>query len=69
MFVSNFPDTTHKGYQFYYDYDYNSIAVELDPSCLNTKIFSQQANYSQSKAIKYSLNSEEERRSMFDFTL
>ena len=27
-FKNNFPDVTHKGYTFYYDYDYNAITVE-----------------------------------------
>lgn len=67
-FVNNFPDISHKGYQFYYDYDYNSIIVELDNSCINTNIYSQKSKYSQFRGIKYALNSEDERRSMFEIS-
>ncbi|KAB7664165.1 SEC-C domain-containing protein [Bacillus sp. B1-b2] len=65
-FKNNFPDITHKGYTFYYDYDYNAVTVELDPSCINIDIFSKSKDYSQFRPIKYHLNSEEERRSIFD---
>lgn len=65
MFKNNFPDIKHKGYSFYYDYDYNAITVELDPSCVNIKIYSENTNYSQFSPIEYMLNSEEKRKSMF----
>lgn len=68
MFMNNFPDINHKGYRFYYDYDYNAISVELDPSCVNIKIFSEHTSYSKFRPIKYLLNSEEERKSMFDLS-
>ncbi|PED57337.1 preprotein translocase subunit SecA [Bacillus anthracis] len=67
MFKNNFPDVNHKGYRFYYDYDYNAISVELDPACVNLKISSEHTEYNQYRAIKYPLNSEEKRRSMFNF--
>ena len=69
-FKNNFPDIEHKGYKIYYDYDYNAIEIELDPSCVNIEIFSETQSYNQWNPIKYHLNSEEERRSMFeiDFT-
>lgn len=38
-YKNNFPDVTHKGYKFYYDYDYNAITVELDPSCVYKNLF------------------------------
>ena len=44
-FKNNFPDITHKGYTFYYDYDYNAITVELDPSCVNIKMHSEHTSY------------------------
>ncbi len=66
-FKSNFPDINHKGYKYYYDYDYNSIIVELDPSCIRLSIFSKHTNYSQFNPIKYLLNTEEQRRSMFTY--
>lgn len=65
-FKNNFPDVKHKGYRFYYNYDYNAITVELDPSCVNIDIYSEQTSYSQFSPIKYLLNSEEKRKSMFD---
>lgn len=65
-FKNNFPDVKHKGYRFYYNYDYNAITVELDPSCVNIDIYSEQTRYSQFSPIKYLLNSEEKRKSMFD---
>ena len=64
-FKNNFPDATHKGYTFYYNYDYNAITVELDPSCVNIEIHSEHTGYSQFSPIKYLLNSEEKRKSMF----
>ncbi|MFC5700142.1 YecA family protein [Cohnella faecalis] len=65
-FKNNFPDITHKGYTFYYNYDYNAIAVELDPSCVNIKIHSEHTGYSQFSPVEYLLNSEEKRKSMFN---
>ncbi|MGY2611204.1 YecA family protein [Bacillus pretiosus] len=67
IFKRNFPDVKHKGYRFYYDYDYNAVVVELDTTCVNIEIFSGHTDYSQFRPIEYSLNSEEERKSMFDF--
>lgn len=64
-FKNNFPDVGHKGYKFYYDYDYNAITVELDPSCVNIKIHTEHTGYSQFSPIEYLLNSEEKRKSMF----
>ncbi|MFV8830517.1 YecA family protein [Alkalihalobacterium sp. APHAB7] len=64
-FKNNFPDVTHKGYKFYYNYDYNAITVELDPSCVNIEIHSKHTGYSQFSPVKYLLNSEEKRKSMF----
>lgn len=66
-FKNNFPDVTHKGYTFYYNYDYNAISVELDPSCVNIEIYSENTSYSQFSPVKYLLNSEEKRKSMFVF--
>jgi hypothetical protein len=62
---NNFPDIGHKGYKFYYDYDYNAITVELDTSCVNINIYSEHTSYSQFSPIEYLLNSEEKRKSMF----
>ncbi|EJQ72400.1 YecA family protein [Bacillus toyonensis] len=67
MFKNNFPDVNHKGYRFYYDYDYNAVSVELDAACVNLKISSEHTEYYQYRAIKYPLNSEEERKSMFNY--
>ncbi|MDZ5608099.1 SEC-C domain-containing protein [Bacillus pseudomycoides] len=64
-FKNNFPDVKHQGYTYYYSYDYNAIAVELDPSCLNIEIYSAHTKYSQFSPIEYLLNSEEKRKSMF----
>lgn len=64
-FKDNFPDITHKGYTFYYNYDYNAIIVELDPSCINIDIHSEHTGYNQFFPIKYLLNSEQKRKSMF----
>lgn len=69
MFKNNFPDISHKGYKFYYDYDYNGITVELDPSCINIKIHSKYSSYNQFNPIQYLLNSEKERKSMFELSL
>lgn len=66
IFKNNFPDVEHKGYKFYYDYDYNAIDISLDPGCINIEVFSDSQNYNEWKSIKYLLNSEEERRSIFD---
>jgi hypothetical protein len=68
MFKNNFPNVKHKGYRFYYDYDYNAITVELDNSCININMFSTHTNYSQYNPIEYLLNSEEERKSMFEIS-
>lgn len=68
MFKNNFPDIKHKGYSFYFDYDYNAICVELDPGCININIFSESTNYYRYRPIKYLLDSEESRMSMFDIT-
>lgn len=65
-FKDNFPDITHKGYTFYYNYDYNAITVELDPSCVNIEIHSEHTGYSQFSPVEYLLYSEEKRRSMFN---
>ena len=65
-FKNNFPDVGHKGYTFYYDYDYNAITVELDTSCVNIQIHSEHTNYSQFSPIEYLLNSVEKRKSMFE---
>ncbi|MFB7160464.1 SEC-C domain-containing protein [Lysinibacillus sp. NPDC056232] len=65
-FKNNFPDIDHKGYKFYYSYDYNAIEIELDPSCINIEIFSETHVYSQWRPIKFNLHSENERRSIFD---
>ncbi|MGO2566472.1 MAG: YecA family protein [Brochothrix thermosphacta] len=65
-FVNNFPSSSHKGYTFYYDYDYNAIKVELDPSCVNIKIHSEHVNYNQFEPVEYLLNTKEQRKSMFD---
>lgn len=64
-FKNNFPNVTHKGYTFYYNYDYNAITVELDPSCVNIEIYSKHTGYSQFSPVEYLLNSEEKRKSMF----
>ncbi|EMX0193000.1 SEC-C domain-containing protein [Bacillus cereus] len=69
MFKNNFPDVNHKGYGFYYDYDYNAITVELDPSCINIETFSEHTKYDQFEPIKYLLDSETERKSMFDLSI
>lgn len=65
-FKNNFPDISHKGYTFYYDYDYNAIIVELDTECININVHSHHKSYSSWSSIKYLLNSEEQRKSMFD---
>lgn len=65
-FKNNFPDVEHKGYRFYYDYDYNAIEIELDTQCVNIELFSETQSYTSWGSIKYHLNSEEQRRSMFD---
>ncbi|PFO75679.1 preprotein translocase subunit SecA [Bacillus cereus] len=64
-FKNNFPDVNHQGYTYYYNYDYNAIVVELDPSCLNIEIYSAHTKYSQFYPVEYLLNSEEKRKSMF----
>lgn len=64
-FKNNFPDVKHKGYTSYYDYDYNAITVELDPSCINIEIYSDHTGYNQFSPVEYLLNSEEKRKSMF----
>lgn len=65
-FKNNFPDLKHKDYQFYYDYNYNSICVELDPACINLKIFSELKVYDNFKSIVYTLDSDEKRKSIFE---
>lgn len=66
IFKNNFPDVTHKGYTFYYDYDYNSILIELDTSCININVFSDSQDYNIWSPIEYQLKSVEERRTMFE---
>lgn len=64
-FKNNFPDIGHKGYKFYYDYDYNAILVELDQSAININMHSDYVDYHDYSHIKYLLNTEEKRKSMF----
>ncbi|WP_257146200.1 hypothetical protein [Priestia megaterium] len=66
-FRDNFPRLSHGSYKQYYDLDYNALTVELDPDAIRTNFFSENQKYNTFKAIKYTLHSEEHRRSMFDF--
>ncbi|KAA9023556.1 hypothetical protein [Niallia endozanthoxylica] len=65
----NFPSEEHKDYNYYYEFDYNAVCVELDPSAIDINIFSKEKQYSLFKSIEYPLHSEEERRSFFKFVV
>lgn len=64
-FVNNFPDVEH-GYQKYYNQDFNSITVELDPGAINISVFSKTNKYSFMRSIRYGLYPENVRKSMFE---
>jgi hypothetical protein len=65
-FKNNFPDVEHKGYRQYYDLDYNAICVELDPDAIGLSLFSKVQRYRPFNSIKYTLHTENIRKSMFD---
>jgi hypothetical protein len=65
-FKNNFPLITHNGYKHYYDLDYNSIIVEIDQDTINGCIYSKYRPYKFFHDIRYTLNPENIRKSMFD---
>lgn len=66
MYKNNFPSVSHKGYKQYYNLDFNAILVELDPTCINVEIYSSIKKYNIFETITYNLESEENRKSMFE---
>ncbi|RRN67550.1 hypothetical protein EI200_22470 [Peribacillus simplex] len=64
-FKNNFPDVGHD-YKYYYDLDFNSILVELDPSAINAGVYSKEKKYKVFNPIEYTLHPEMMRKSMFD---
>ncbi|PAD85466.1 hypothetical protein CHH55_23335 [Niallia circulans] len=66
LLKNNFPNKKHKDYKLYYDLDFNAINVELSPDSINTKIYSKTREYNVFRSIRYNLNSEKNRKSMFD---
>lgn len=64
-YVNNFPDSTHS-YKDYYNLDYNSLIVELDPETINANLYSKKREYLFFEPIEYNLHFDEIRRSMFD---
>jgi hypothetical protein len=65
-FKNNFPDVEHLGYKYYYDLDFNSVLVELDPTAINVNLYSKEKKYKIFNPIKYTLHPENVRKSMFD---
>jgi hypothetical protein len=65
-FKNNFPNVKHKGYQSYYDLDYNSVSVELDTSELNIHLFSENNAYHLYDNINFNLYPKDKRKSMFE---
>lgn len=65
-FKNNFPNIEHLGYKYYYDLDFNSLLVELDPDAIGLNLFSKEKNYHLFNAIEYTLHPEDVRKSMFD---
>lgn len=65
-FKNNFPDIEHLGYKYYYDLDFNSLLVELDPDAIGLNVFSKEKDYKIFNPIEYTLHPENVRKSMFD---
>lgn len=68
-FKNNFPNMKHKGYHQYYDLDFNSIMVELDPLCINVDISTKNNKYNYDSAIIYGLDNVEKRQLMYAYNL
>lgn len=63
----NFPDVKHKGYRYYYEYDYNSICVELDVSSINLILSSDLINrHTEWNFIEYNLDNDKKRKDLFE---
>lgn len=69
-FVDNFPDSEHKGYNQYYDLDYNSLVVEIDLDfdiVGRVQLFSETNRIDSSfDYIEYELFNDPNRKNMFD---
>ncbi|AFC32146.1 hypothetical protein PM3016_5446 [Paenibacillus mucilaginosus 3016] len=63
---NNFPDVNHSGYKEYYDLDYNSLIVEIDPETISANMYTKEKNYNILKPIQYGLHPENVRKSMFE---
>src|SRR5690625_1442783 len=64
-FINNFPSVKHKGYRYYYDLDFHSIIVELDPTAININLYSKKKQYKVFNAIRYNLTNDEQRKMIF----
>ncbi|MGG1554620.1 SEC-C metal-binding domain-containing protein [Paenibacillus ferrarius] len=63
----NFPDIKHKGYKYYYNYDFNSVCVELDTDCINISLYSDLIeNHCEWDFIQYILDNDKKRKDMFE---
>lgn len=63
----NFPDVKHKGYRSYYEYDYNSICVELDVSAINLILSSEKIpSHNEWDFIEYNLDNDKKRKDLFE---
>lgn len=65
VFKDNFPSIKHSSYKYYYNYDFNGIIVELDTVTTRIEIYTKHNSYNWREHIKFNLNSEEERSSIF----
>lgn len=64
-FKNNFPDVEHTGYRYYYDLDFHSIIVELDPTAININLYSEKNQYKVFNAIRYNLTNDDQRQLIF----
>lgn len=69
-FVENFPDPKHKGYQQYFNLDYNCLTVEIDLEFDNApiiQILTETNRFNSSfDYIRYNLFNDPNRKSMYD---
>ena len=68
VYKDSFPNYKHSSYSECYGMDVNSISIELDTMyCQNLEIYSKSIPRKHNHMFHYTLHSEEEKRSMFEF--
>jgi hypothetical protein len=68
QFTQKFPHRDHRSYSECYEWDLNTIAVEIDTEELGTMLASETVAAGFHHTASYPLNSETERRALFDFS-